>query len=1059
MPSRSASSAGRCRSVLVPVPRRTLLEELKITGNGNTSTTKITKWSEYTQNLKNKQHRDGGLFVGWASRWVYCSQLVNFVVSVSLCVLGGFFVIKKKLENEGSETKHQCKCVNIYMAEQRENSTQTTTCSFSNTSDGMLTQETQPIEESPTKGFFALTPVRIRGLESPLRRSSIGDDGDGNGIGFGNRPSGGSSSSALRGMRGSESPLRIESPRVAQYRDKFTMISQDLERLLENLHVVYHKIGYTYAEIKGKEKTIFNKLSGSITEFYSSAEEEMNNLILENDVTQDILNRMLEKLQDPSGLSTIPDVYVRNAILYPKSKTVPDSPKKPLPLIEVQNSMNTAKKFVFKEYLPQLLNFIDHNIALQRMIHSVGEILIDLTEEDKLLAGGLPSLKSSEALRNILASQLNGREFNVEFLLGVFKKHKKLLLYDTEFSDISSERVKQMDRIASIYQQEYGFRCQRIRSLVNECDALVKKLGIPEDDISEKADLRQFIAKIDGNPRGGATADLIPVSNSTLEFLSNALSKYQRCESERQAEKTALLHSCETLWTLLKVPQGKIDSFQQQHSGLSLETLSNMKNELKNLQVMKKSLIKNIINESWGKINELWDTLQADSQDRAPFLRQFETLRNSSKTLEDDERLLEVCEEELKRLDARLAVYTPVLKLIEEFKSLKEDKLFLENSSKDSSRLLSRNSHKILLREEKTRKRILRHFPRVIRCMKLALERAEQVFHIPFTVDDQDIHEVIEQEEEQFRSNYPRSVLSLGTGTARRSQTTGTQRVAKPKTPQIKTPQLNSVRGVSGTLLGQESREHMQRTPVARVVHPKTPSNRVGLPSTDRRSKSLETRRSVPRQMSGTRSVKTQRSQTGLLPPTAITGRQAAEERKPASTVAPSHLPTSPRLRGIRPTRLFPLDMNTMHNRRSQIPVLFKSKSAIDFDTAAKSTRNSEPTLRVHNGGNTLSTPRLSSPYKEPEHCVYQVSMSPEGKLQLNVESEFRGKSKGKDSYDGENHHAGAVLDTQFDDTSILDDDEADPKFVQWKTEQLAKLDQLQHMRAADAQVTLEQHG
>ncbi|OXT09733.1 hypothetical protein B9K03_12130, partial [Rothia sp. Olga] len=60
-------------------------------------------------------------------------------------------------------------------------------------------------------------------------------------------------------------------------------------------------------------------------------------------------------------------------------------------------------------------------------------------------------------------------------------------------------------------------------------------------------------------------------------------------------------------------------------------------------------------------------------------------------------------------MDAKLAIYAPVLKLIKDFQNLLKDKEFLAQSSKDSSRLLSRNSHKILLNEERARKRITRH--------------------------------------------------------------------------------------------------------------------------------------------------------------------------------------------------------------------------------------------------------------------------------------------------------------------------------------------------------------
>lgn len=116
---------------------------------------------------------------------------------------------------------------------------------------------------------------------------------------------------------------------------------------------------------------------------------------------------------------------------------------------------------------------------------------------------------------------------------------------------------------------------------------------------------------------------------------------------------------------------------------------------------MKKKLIKKLISDSWDKIRELWDTLQYSEESRSNFIIVFEELRRNAATLQEDELLLETCERELKRLEDKLILYKPILELISEFESLQKDQEFLEKSSKDSSRLLSRNSHKILLTEEK----------------------------------------------------------------------------------------------------------------------------------------------------------------------------------------------------------------------------------------------------------------------------------------------------------------------------------------------------------------------
>ena len=232
--------------------------------------------------------------------------------------------------------------------------------------------------------------------------------------------------------------------------------------------------------------------------------------------------------------------------------------------------------------------------------------------------------------------------------------------------------------------------------------------------------------------------------------------------------KRQLLEKCQQLWSKLKIPQSYIDTFMSKNINLSRTTLTNIMNELDKLQVMKKKLIKNLIEDAWQKIEEIWTTLQLSNEEKNEFIVIFQKMKQQSNSLQDDEILLERCEEEIKDLEAKLKIYAPVLNLIKEFQSLQADKIFLENSSKDSSRLLSRNSHKILLKEERTRKRVTRHFPRVIRDLKMKLNEAEEMFAKPFQINGEALSKVIEREEQELVKKYPRSRVA-NNGTSIRS--------------------------------------------------------------------------------------------------------------------------------------------------------------------------------------------------------------------------------------------------------------------------------------------------
>ena len=125
----------------------------------------------------------------------------------------------------------------------------------------------------------------------------------------------------------------------------------------------------------------------------------------------------------------------------------------------------------------------------------------------------------------------------------------------------------------------------------------------------------------------------------------------------------------------------------------------------------------------------------------------------------------------------------------------------------------------------------------------------------------------------------------------------------------------------------------------------------------------------------------------------------------------------------IRPTRLFPIDLN----KKSHIPQLTKSKSNLTEASTILPLEKENINMNMNNNIIVEATPgrmelnsRFSSPYKEPDHSIYKLSLSPEGKFRLNVQQ--------------------TDLDNPFEDTSIMDDEETDKCFQDWKTEQLAKL-------------------
>lgn len=837
-----------------------------------------------------------------------------------------------------------------------------------------------------SKDCMKLTPVNLQCLASPIRQSRM----------------------AMEDYNTHQSLLPGD-----VYKENFSLISRQLEKLLENLDVIFKNIGYSNSEIISKEKMVFNTLSDSINEFFAEAEKDMKILTEENESSQEILNRILEIIHDPNGVQSIPDLYVRNAILVPQSKNVPGSPRKPLSLLSKQKLLGSAKKYVFDAYVPRLMKFLHSCIQLMSVFEAVKEPLPNLPIAN--VTYFVPDLEVSRRLRD----SLKQCHSDVDLISKFVKDSKQELLFNGKFNDISSEMTQKIYQSAALYQDDYNSKLKELTSTVKALEDLLKELNIDmKNDLDSKT--AEIMISYSGAKSNSQGNQYLPVNQQIRVQLQDTLKKYQETHKARSETKEKLMNKCQNLWQKLKVPANYVESILLQTAGLSLDSIKKLSKELEKLESMKKRIIKTLVSESWQKIEDLWKILQFEDQEKSSFLNTFDTLRRSSASLQDDEKLLEVCEKEIKCLEEKLAVYTPVLKLIKEFKQLQADKASLDESSKDSSRLLLRNSHKILLQEEKTRKRITRHFPRVIQELKEGLGKIHELFGKPVFLGGEKLIDLVIQQEEEIISKYPRSRLNLGTRRSSRSQLKSSpKKVEKPQSAVKKSKCNDSLREIFVANLSA-----VHQTPLTKISSANYDDKFTAATPRDasRCSSMLKTSRfsSPPRTL------------RKLLPPRVITRQETSKipevklKRAESSNLQSSPLgfPKSLAMKRelVRPTRLFPVSPSRINQRNSQIPVLHKSASiATEMISEISDKENivdSTPRLQRGPIKEGLS---LSSPYREPENSVYRISMSPDGKCQLNVKQ-------------GE-------MDSALDETSIMDA-ENDKDFQAWKNEQLLKINE-----------------
>lgn len=785
--------------------------------------------------------------------------------------------------------------------------------------------------------YMKLTPVKILEFDSPLRKGLI------------------RSTSELQ-------PSKLSSV-DGMYKENFNVITKQLEKLLEDLNVIYRNIGYSNTEILSKEKLIFNTLSESIRSFFEQAENEMNKLTMNIEIEQDILNRILEIIGDPNGIKTIPDLYIRNAILQQKRKTVPQSPKKPLSLLSKKSLLESAREYIYNIYLPELKKFLRICLGLQRLTNALGMDLQDISEDERII---LNNLNESDNLEQIFEYLTNDSPKSKMMLISeVIKKNKNELLNNPCLKDLSPHKFDLISKLVDTLKIEY---MSRVDSVCNEGEQLCSLLSDLRVDVRKVVPkkIRQIIEHYNNTNTLVSSQDetFFEISKSSIAELHLLNEKFTSIHKEKSGIKQACLLKCKQLWNRLNTPQEQVHDFMEKNNDLSDNSIHNIQVELQRLEEMKKTLIKSLIDNSYKKVEYYWNTLQYSEEEREAFNRNLEYLKSQSQSLKDDENVLEVCEQEIEALEEKYNLYKPVLELYEELKSLLSDQEFLELSSKDSSRLLARNSHKILLKEEKTRKRITRHFPRVVRDLIEKLQEIEMKFGKPFIIEGKHLLDIVSEQEKEFQNKYPRSRISSG---SRRPVTntnaTQSKKVFKPRIENRNTKMGSTTSKVTRTITSS------QRTPLGRST------SDLLKPTTQRSNSGLSSKKMMsPHQRT-------------LLPPVSISSKmhnviklgETNLRRGNSSPVGSISFQKS----DLKPRQLFPSSMNKLNIRNSKIPSLRDQQISNVHKEADK--ENYQSFGKELDDPMSLSN-KIGSPYNEPARSIYKISMSPEGKPKLDVE-------------------------------------------------------------------------
>lgn len=296
-----------------------------------------------------------------------------------------------------------------------------------------------------------------------------------------------------------------------------------------------------------------------------------------------------------------------------------------------------------------------------------------------------------------------------------------------KLTKISTDVILNLQRQISWTETEINLRVEAVKNSIDQCLDLCLILSLSDQDLismqkmhemhnrENVLDLNESYFDVDtlrfirSNPREFGLMD------HHLTFVNRLVTTLQNLKDSKQKRWSFYSNSCLQLWEKLGERKEYMNQFLEANSSLTDMSLSNLKMELKRLLIKRSEFVETFIAGARKDIQELQGALLYSEEQKKAF-KYYDY--DVDEYADNKDSILNEHEAEVERLKKEREEMGAVLSFYEQLNDLMKDQKFLEESSKDSSRLLSKNSCKILLNEEKVRKKILKNLPRVIESLK-----------------------------------------------------------------------------------------------------------------------------------------------------------------------------------------------------------------------------------------------------------------------------------------------------------------------------------------------------
>ncbi|CAM9344068.1 unnamed protein product [Sphacelaria rigidula] len=299
-------------------------------------------------------------------------------------------------------------------------------------------------------------------------------------------------------------------------------------------------------------------------------------------------------------------------------------------------------------------------------------------------------------------------------------------------------------------------RMQTVASIVRSIQELMEELQIPPSTPLDNRVLGSLaIPSAEGIPilqTTERTASSVGIDRAALDELT-VRQKELRVQRDTRREKLEKMgEEILDLWQQLGISKDEQDKFALSVDGMGVQTLEHGEQELKRLRKLKVEKMGELMHTARERLQQLWDEMSFSDAERLA----FKPMQVTEDGFTDE--LLQQHTQEAEALEAKLDTMRNILEKIDEREALVRQRMLMETSKKDPSRLLvkcssvteRRQQQKMLKMELEAEQKVKNRLPVLTNALNKIIPQWESAQSSAFMYKGERYLDVLHRSEEEY---------------------------------------------------------------------------------------------------------------------------------------------------------------------------------------------------------------------------------------------------------------------------------------------------------------------